>query len=79
MVEIVRNVGGVPGLDVALDTFSEDVQWRLFESRTLSVHSPAQGVIHFGKEHNGHASGPQTWDPDVWKTLNLVGDIFPEH
>jgi hypothetical protein len=47
--------------------------------RTLFVHSPAQGTINFGKECNGHVSGPQTWDPDVWKMLNLVGDIFPEH
>ena len=79
MVKIVRNVGGVPGLDVALDAFSEDVERRLFESRTLFVHSPAQGATGFGKDRNGHVSGPQTWDPDVWKTLNLVGDTFPEH
>ena len=43
MVKIVRNVAGVPGLDLALDTFSDSI-----------------GATHFGKEHNGHVSGPQT-------------------
>jgi hypothetical protein len=62
-----------------LDMFSEDIEQRLFESHSLFVHSPAQGTINFGKECYGHVSGPQTWDPDVWKMLNLVGDIFPEH
>lgn len=75
MVKVLHDVGGVPGLDVALDAFSEDVERRLFESSVLFDISPEEASHVDGR--NGMPTGPMTWDPDVWKITNLRGDLFP--
>ena len=41
MVRIVRNVGGIIGLHVALDAFTEAAEQRLFESQ--QIHASQEG------------------------------------
>jgi len=81
MVKIVHNVGGVPGLDLALDCFSEDIERRLFESDIIwGGVSPEQAANCFEGMRNG-SSHPLngTWDEDMWMVANLAGDLFPEY
>lgn len=73
---IVHNVGGVPGLHIALDGISEAVERRLFQSDLLFGGSPESAV---SSERQSRATCALLWDDaTVWKTINRVGDLFPE-
>jgi len=80
MVQIVRNVGGIQGLHVATDVFTESAERRLFELGS-SVHSPNILLAGEGRkaQRNGEPSGPQIWPPDMFKVCNVIGDcgLFP--
>lgn len=80
MVKIIHNVGGLQGLDVALDVFSEEMERQIFESRVLFRFTPQEASSSFGKRRNGHITGPflHNWDADAWRAANLVGECFPE-
>ena len=56
MVKIVDNVGGVPGLDLAMEAFSEDVERRLFESNMLFHCTPQEASR--GDKREGIPTGP---------------------
>ena len=75
MVQIIRNVGGVPGLHVALNVFSEETERRLFE---LPVHYPAtkESTTRCGKSMH-----PSTWPVDIFRVCNAVEDcgLVPEY
>ena len=82
MVQIVRNVGGIQGLHVATDVFTESAERRLFELGS-NIHSPniiTASTHHTGKaQRNGESSGPQIWPVDMFKVCNVIGDcgLFP--
>jgi alkylated DNA repair dioxygenase AlkB len=76
MVKIIRNVGGVPGLDLASDAFSEDIKRQLFSSRVLFANAPEEASRC--TERHVHATGPHHWDASVWCVSNLLGDLFPD-
>jgi hypothetical protein len=71
MVRIVRNVGGIQGLDIALDCFSEAVERRLFESER--IHAPQDQSAQNPKRH-GIIKGPDRFDHDIFRACNVVRD-----
>ena len=74
MVRIIRDAGGVPRLDLALNAYTETAERRLFKSEELHVNfDPSQGT------RLGHPTGPDPWPPDVFCVCNLVRDLglFP--
>jgi len=78
MVRILRNVGGVPGLHLALDCLDENQERQYFDSRVLhGQRTAAQSALE--THRHGLPTGPNTWDESVWKMSNLIGDTFPEH
>lgn len=81
MVRIVRNVGGIQGLHVAIDVFTESTERRLFELNGIHSNNLALASTHHtGRgQRNGECSGPQIWPPDMFKVCNVIGDcgLFP--
>lgn len=69
---IIRNAGGVPGLMVALNAFTEEAERRLFEEQSLFL-----SEFSFDPRNNKRISLstlPMTWSPDVFSLCNLVSD-----
>ena len=70
-LEILRNVGGVLGLHVALDAFTEEAERELFES-----------AMHLGSEprdaqRHGSHTNPEEWSyeaPEILRVCNVVKD-----
>lgn len=75
-VAILRDVGGVSGLHVALDVFTEDTERRLFKSS--EIHN-AEDAAHTHAERNGRGHTPVLPD-DVYRCCNAVRDsgLFPD-
>jgi len=71
---IVHNVGGVPGLHLALDCFSEAVERRLFQSDLLF----GSQDVTAGERQSRATCAPLWDDATIWKTINRIGDLFPE-
>lgn len=72
-MNIQRNVGGVPGLHIAYDAFSEEIEKRLFENPCF----PASGGDS-GKE--GITLNPLYFPDDWFRLINAVQDcgLYPE-
>ena len=77
MVRIVRNVGGIEGLHIALDAFSENAERRLFESERIHA---SQEVSAERKQPHGAVFGPNRFDHDIFRVCNVVRDsgLLPE-
>ena len=67
MVLIVRNAGGVRGLHVAYDCFTEEVEERLFRSVSEVHHVP-------GTRTGVEPMGPTSWPDDYTRLCNLIKD-----
>jgi alkylated DNA repair dioxygenase AlkB len=77
MVKLIRNVGGVLGLDIALEAFSEEIELGLFSSPALfkADYRSSQSKKRQGDSH----THPHNWDPTVWKLTTLIRQVHPEH
>lgn len=73
MVHIIRNVGGIQGLHIALGAMTEKCERRLFELDGL--HRPGSNDAS-NKRRSPYATGPYQWQqtPDVYRLCNLVRD-----
>ena len=69
-MRVIRDVGGVDGLHLVLDAFSEEVERRLFESNNIH-HPQAAGAAN--PQRHGKIQCPFT-DPDLFRTCNIVRD-----
>ena len=67
MVRIVRDAGGVRGLHVAYDCFTEEVEERLFRSVSEVQHVP-------GTRTGVEPMGPTSWPDDYTRLCNLIKD-----
>jgi alkylated DNA repair dioxygenase AlkB len=86
MLTIHRDVAGIPGLDLALDCFTEDAERRLFEDGSLF-----EPVGESAPARERHSRGPVSpamgqWSPDLFRLCNLVSDaglvenpVFPDY
>ena len=77
-LEILRNVGGVQGLHVALDSFDEDVERELFQSAVHGGNDPRSAQRH------GTHTNPSDWAasaPEIIKVCNVVKDsgLVPDY
>ena len=70
---IIRNAGGVPGLMVALNAFTEDVEQRLFEEQSLYL-SEFRLDPRDKKKRRSLPTLPMSWSQDVFSLCNLVSD-----
>ena len=79
----------MPGLELALEAFSEDIERQLFESPALWSHLGKRSVnsknfigqvkIAWGDDHHGFAHicyGSFNDDPNLWRLSNLLRDVF---
>ena len=80
MVRLVRNVGGIEGLHIALDAFTEDAERRLFTSQTIHLPEEQNGVVHAGQRMGPHHL-PLPDDIDIFRICNVVRDcgLFPDY
>jgi alkylated DNA repair dioxygenase AlkB len=72
MVQIHNNVGGIDGLHLATDCFTEEVERRIFESIDESKYQP--GKRTWGGQPTGLIRWPNDWPDDYTKLSNLVRD-----
>ena len=70
---IIENAGGVPGLMVALNAFTEDVEQRLFEEQSLYL-SDFTLDPRDKKKRRSLPTLPMSWSQDVFSLCNLVSD-----
>lgn len=86
MVRIIRDVGGIRGLHIALDAFSEEAERRLFVSS--SVHLPPEVNMQYrnsnagGPTRNGTHTHPHDWhDAEIFRVCNVVRDsgLVPDY
>lgn len=75
-MRIIRDAGGVRGLHVALDIFSEEAERRLFQSTDLHF---MEADAHVGGNRTGRHHGPLLPD-DCYRCCNAVVDsgLFPD-
>ena len=79
---IITNVGGVQGLHIALNVFTEDVEKRLFHDPTVYA---SEGLIDPDpinvKRRRNVGSLPMNWSRDVFSLSNLVVDsgLWPDY
>ena len=77
MVHIVRDAGGVPGLHVAYDCFTEEVEERLFRSgdETSFFQHALGGPATATATRTGNAPRhPTSWPADYTRVCNLIRD-----
>ena len=77
MVRIVRDAGGVPGLHVAYDCFTEEVEERLFLSgdETSFFQHALGGPATATATRTGNAPRhPMSWPADYTRVCNLIRD-----
>jgi len=72
-VRIIRNAGGVPGLMVALNVFSEEVEKRVFEDGNL-FHNETNLNEGNDKKKKHFVTSPFDWNEDIFSICNLVSD-----
>ena len=70
---IIENAGGVPGLMVALNAFTEEVEHRLFEEESL-YQSEFRLDPRDKKKRRSLSTLPMSWSQDVFSLCNLVSD-----
>jgi len=76
---LIRDAGGVSGLHVLLDAFTEDVERRIFQTGE-PLNQPEQVNHEYGKRLGCHL-GPEGFDavPDLHRVCNAIRDsgLFP--
>lgn len=72
MVRITRNVGGIEGLHLATDCFTEEVERRIFTSIDESGYR--SGKRTWGGQPTGLIRWPHDWPEDYIKLTNLIRD-----
>ena len=73
MVQIHRNVGGIEGLHLATDCFTEEVERRIFTSIDESGYQ--SGKRSHGGQPTGLVRWPYDWPTDYIKLVNLIRDV----
>ena len=79
MVRITRNVGGIEGLHLATDCFTEEVERRIFTSIDESGYQ--SGKRTWGGQPTGLIRWPYDWPQDYIKLTNLIRDcgLLPDY
>ena len=79
MVRITRNVGGIEGLHLATDCFTEEVERRIFTSIDESGYQ--SGKRTWGGQPTGLIRWPYDWPQDYIKLNNLIRDcgLLPDY
>jgi alkylated DNA repair dioxygenase AlkB len=72
-LRIIRNAGGVPGLMVALNVFSEEVEKRVFQDASVFYHDTMLDDPN-DKKKKHFATSPFDWNQDIFSLCNLVSD-----
>eukprot|EP00985_Skeletonema_marinoi_P007192 scaffold3145_cov73-Skeletonema_marinoi.AAC.3 len=78
-LRIIRNVGGIEGLHLATNCFTEEVERRLFTSIDESGYQ--SGKRTWGGQPTGLIRWPYDWPEDYNKLVNLVRDcgLLPDY
>jgi hypothetical protein len=79
MIQIFRNVGGIEGLHLATDCFTEEVARRIFTSIDESKYQ--SGKRTKGGEPTGLCRWLYDWPEDYIKLTNLIRDcgLLPDY